>query len=126
MHHLMHLIQPRSACTNMRTGAAVCQRPRCLARVQAGGTQGTPQLLSPPTGTRRARQRLVGAVPFGKWPIAGLRRAGATAPAVFEGAINGRSALSCSRASVGRNDGRGVRWRSDEGEVLEEWPGKDL
>ena len=61
-------------------------------------------------GTRRARQRLVGAVPFGKWPIAGLRRAGATAPAVFEGAINGRSALSCSRASVGRNDGRGVRW----------------
>ena len=77
-------------------------------------------------GTRRARQRLVGAVPFGKWPIAGLRRAGATAPAVFEGAINGRSALSCSRASVGRNDGRGVRWRSDEGEVLEEWPGKDL
>ena len=31
----------------------------------------------------------MGAVPFGKWPIAGLRRAGATAPAVFEGAING-------------------------------------
>ena len=98
MHHLMHLIQPRSACTNMRTGAAVCQRPRCLARVQAGGAQGTPQLLSPPTGTRRARQRLVGAVPFGKWPITGLRRAAATAPAVFEGAINCEMFLLPSRA----------------------------
>ena len=29
------------------------------------------------------------AVVFGKWPIAGLRRAGTTAPALFEGAING-------------------------------------
>ena len=31
----------------------------------------------------------MGAVPFGKWPIAGLRWAGTTAPAVFEGAISG-------------------------------------
>jgi len=40
----------------------------------------------------------VGAVPFGKWPIAGLRRAGATAPAVFEGAINGEMFPLLSRA----------------------------
>jgi hypothetical protein len=42
-----------------------------------------------PTGRAERGKRLVGAVPFGKWPIAGLRRAGAPAPAVFEGAING-------------------------------------
>ena len=42
-----------------------------------------------PTGRAEGGKRLVGAVPFGKWPIAGLRWAGTTAPAVFEGAISG-------------------------------------
>jgi hypothetical protein len=40
-------------------------------------------------GRAERGKRLVGAVPFRKWPIAGFRRAATTAPAVFEGAING-------------------------------------
>src|SRR5690348_16145286 len=47
---------------------------------------------------RQRGQRLVDAVPFGKWRtstfIAGLRNDGLVAPAVFEGAINGEMFLA--------------------------------
>jgi transposase len=49
-------------------------------------------------GRAERGKRLVGAVPFRKWRtstfIAGLRQAGMTAPAVFEGAINGEMFLA--------------------------------
>ena len=37
-------------------GAAVCQSPRCLAWVQAGGAQTVPPLPLPANGKRRARE----------------------------------------------------------------------
>jgi transposase len=49
-------------------------------------------------GRTERGKRLVGAVPFGKWRtstfIARLRQTGMTAPAVFEGAMNGEMFLA--------------------------------